>query len=66
MSRKTITVSTEAFEAADADRRDGESWSDYLQRVADDEHGPNTVVVKNVDEIARASASEVENRMTRR
>jgi len=67
MSRKTITVTGAAYEAADADRRDDESWSEYLERVAGDtEHGPNTVAVENVDEIARQTADEVENRMTRR
>jgi len=72
MTRKTITVTDEAFEAAAADRRDGESWSDYLQRVADadtdadTEHDPNTVAVANIDEVARAVGDEVENRMTRR
>ena len=65
--RKTLTVSAEAFEAADADRREGESWTDYLLRVArEDEHTPNTVAVENVDEIARMTAGEVENRMTQR
>ena len=33
---------------------------------ADGEHTLNTVAVENVDEIARRTASEVENRMTRR
>lgn len=68
--RKTITVEEAAFEASDADRRDDESWTDYLHRVAgdgdEDEHTPNTVAVENVDEVARATAAEVENRMTRR
>lgn len=66
MSRTTITVTDDAFEAADADRRDDESWSDYLERVAGTEHDPNTVAVDNVAEIARAAADEVESRMTRR
>lgn len=68
MSRKTITVTDAAYEAAAADRRDGESWSEYLERVASDdtEHTPNTVAVTNVDEIARAAADAVEDRMTRR
>ena len=67
--RKTITVSEAAYDAADADRRDSESWTEYLLRIAGDsegEHTPNTVVAENVDEIARAAATEVENRMTRR
>jgi len=66
--RKTITVDADAFKTADADRREDESWTDYLRRVAgdDDEHTPNTVAVENVDEIARAAATEVEDRLTRR
>jgi len=67
--RKTISMTHEAFAAADADRRDGESWTDYLLRVAQQdttEHGPQTVAVENVDEIALRAADEVENRMTRR
>jgi len=66
MSRTTITVTDDAFEAADADRRDDESWSDYLQRVADTEHDPNTVVVENIGEVARAVGDEVEDRMRTR
>ncbi|MFC7202876.1 hypothetical protein ACFQJC_05065 [Haloferax namakaokahaiae] len=67
MTRKTITVTETAFNAADEERRDGESWSDYLVRTATDtEHEPNTVAVENVDEIARRSAEMVEDRMTRR
>jgi len=66
MSRTTITVTDDAFEAADADRRDDESWSDYLERVADTEHAPNTVVVKNIGEVARAVGDEVEDRMRTR
>ena len=66
MSRKTITVSEEAFETAEANQQGGESWSEYLIRTATTEHGPNTVVVENVDEVARRSAEMVEDRMTRR
>jgi len=66
MSRTTITVTDDAFEAADADRRDDESWSDYLQRVASTEHDPNTVAVENIGEVARAVGDEVENRMRTR
>jgi polyphosphate kinase 2 (PPK2 family) len=72
MSRTTLTVTDEAFKAADADRHDDESWSDYLKRVADadadadTEHNPNTVAVANIDEVARAVGDEVETRMTRR
>jgi hypothetical protein len=71
--RKTITVTEAAYEAADTARRDGESWSEFLERAAADdvddgatEHTPNTVAVTNVDEIARRTAEAVENRMTRR
>lgn len=70
MSRKTITIREDVFDRLDADRGDTESWSDFLDRLADEdgdtEHEPNTATVENVDEIARAVAAEVENRMTRR
>ena len=69
MSRKTISILEDVFERLEADKGDNESWSGYLDRLADEcgvEHDPNTATVKNVDEIARAAATEVENRMTRR
>lgn len=66
MTRKTITVTEAAFEAADSDRDEDESWSEYLQRVADTEHTPNTVVVENIGEVARAVGDEVEDRMRTR
>lgn len=66
--RKTLTVSKAAYEAADANRRDGESWTEYHKRVADtsDEHTLNTATVENIDELARAVGDEVENRLARR
>ena len=72
--RKSITVSGDAFDRADAHKQEDESWTDFWHRVADtlesqDEDvstEPDTVVVENVDEIARASADKVENRMARR
>jgi hypothetical protein len=73
MSRKSITVDASVYERL-ADHKDAdESWSDFGARVADTledddggEHKPSTVAVTNVDEVARATADEVENRMTRR
>lgn len=66
--RRTITVREPVYERLSADKADDESWSDYLSRLADGdgEHGLNTVAVENVDEIGRATATQVENRMTRR
>lgn len=65
--RKTITLREPAYDALDDAKREDESFSDTVERLADGpagEHTPNTVAVENVDEIARAAASEVENRMT--
>jgi len=67
--RKTITLRESAYDALDDAKREDESFSDTVERLADGseaEHTPNTVAVENVDEIARAAATEVENRMTRR
>jgi len=67
--RKTITLRASAYDALDDAKREDESFSDTVERLAgesDGEHTPNTVVAENVDEIARAAATEVENRMTRR
>jgi predicted CopG family antitoxin len=71
MSRKTITVSEAAYERLQAHKDSGESWTEVINRAAEamdseDEHKPNAVAVTNIDEIARATADEVENRMTRR
>jgi hypothetical protein len=69
--RAHVSTTQAAHDRLDAHRREGESWSDLFERVADvlddaDANGPETVAVENVDEIARAAADEVENRMTRR
>jgi hypothetical protein len=74
MSRKTITVTDDVYERLGALKQDDESWSDIGDRAAgalesqDDDVNtdPNSVAVTNVDEIARASADAVEDRMTRR
>jgi predicted CopG family antitoxin len=74
MSRQTITASDAAVERLREFKRDGESWTETLNRAAealeaqdgDGELGMNSVAVENVDEIARAAADEVENRMARR
>jgi len=74
MSRQTITGSEAAVERLRDHKADGESWTETLNRAADalesldgdDELGLNSVAVENVDEIARAAADEVENRMARR
>lgn len=68
MGRKTISVTEDVYERLAEAKREGESWSNTLARLADGggECKPNTVAVENVDEIARATADEVENRMTRR
>jgi predicted CopG family antitoxin len=67
--RKTITVTEACYERLQAVKRSDESWTDCLTRLADDtdtERKPNTAVVENIEEIARRTASEVEDRMTRR
>jgi hypothetical protein len=71
MTRKHVSVTSDAYAALEAVKRDGESWSECFERVArevggDTANGPQTVAVENVDEIARRAADEVENRMTRR
>lgn len=70
MSRKTISVTADAYDALAEHKREDESWSECFHRLAnhlgDTEHGPNTVVVENVDEIGRIAADHVEERMTRR
>jgi len=74
MSRTTLTVTDDAHDRLAAHKGDGESWSDVFERAAEALEGqdsdlntdPNTVAVDNVDEIARAAADAVENRMARR
>jgi hypothetical protein len=68
--RTTTTTSEAAHDRLAEFKRDGESWTELFHRAADAlesaEGGVNTTAVENVDEIARATADEVENRMTRR
>lgn len=71
--RKTITISKSAYDRLAPLKDEDESWTDVINSLVDEvegedggEHKPNTVSVSNVDEIARATATEVENRMTRR
>jgi predicted CopG family antitoxin len=73
MSRKTITISKNAYDRLAPLKDEDESWTDIIHGLVDEvegrddgEHSPNTVAVTNVDEIARATATEVENRMARR
>jgi len=67
--RTTLTVTDEAYAEAEPVKDElGMSWSEFLEAAADaldggDEHEPNTVAVENVDEIARASAQAVEDRL---
>jgi len=72
MGRTTLTVTDDAHDVAEPVKDDlGMSWSEFLEAAAealegDTEHEPNTVAVANADEIARQTASKIENRMTRR
>jgi predicted CopG family antitoxin len=70
MSRTTITTSDAAHDRLAEFKREGESWTELFNRAADalesTDGDVNTTAVSNVDEIARATADEVENRMTRR
>jgi len=70
MSRTTITTSDAAHDRLAEHKREGESWTELFNRAADaleSQAGDvNTTAVSNVDEIAQATAREVENRMTRR
>lgn len=68
--RKTITVTEDAYERLLDHKSEGESWAQVFDRAADalesQDETMNTTAVTNVDEIARAAADEVEDRMTRR
>ena len=67
MGRKTLTIDEDLFDDLSEAKSEDESWTDFLRNLADgDLNSVNTVVVENVDEIARAAGDEVENRMTRR
>lgn len=75
MSRTTISIRDEVFERLAADKGDTESWSGYLERLADGERiespddGMNAVNALTADDVpmlADCIADEVENRMMRR
>jgi len=65
--RKTITIDADLHERLADAKPAGQSWTEFLDNLADGGvNTANTVVVGNIDELARATADEVENRMTRR
>jgi len=70
MSRTTITTSDAAHDRLAECKREGESWTELFNRAADAlesaDGDVNTTAVSNVDEIAHATARELEDRMTRR
>jgi predicted CopG family antitoxin len=76
MSRKTITVDEDAYEAAAEVKRDEESWTDCLLRLADGVEQTEPSVEVEFDEkaladdiaaqTAKKTADEVESRLTTR
>jgi len=76
MSRKTISIREGVFDRLEADKGDNESWSGYLERLADGEriskpdngdvNTVNTLTADDIPMLAEHVAREVENRMTRR
>lgn len=70
MSRTNISVRDEVYADLEALKRDDESWSDLLARLAAADQGNHTqttrIPAEQVEEIARATGREVEDRMTRR
>jgi len=60
--RKTITIDADVHADLEALKRDGESWSDLLARLADDagdvhsEQNLNTLTEAHIDDIANAAA----------
>jgi len=75
MSRKGISLSQEAYDRLDDEKREDESFNDAVLRLCDeaDESQDDTsdqtlarCAATNVDEIARATADELENRLQRR
>jgi len=78
MSRTTISVTDDAHDRLAAHKGDGESWTDVFERAAaaldgdgdgedrDPQTDPCVVSAETIEEIARATAAEVEDRMTRR
>lgn len=74
MARKTITTDEETYTALKEAKEDGETWSQFLQRLLE---SPDSTVNENecitqgdLDdlraELTRDIPTEVENRMTRR
>jgi predicted CopG family antitoxin len=69
MSRKTITISEEAYNALDGEKREGESFTELAFRAAEaleDGDGaantdPNTLTEEHIDDIG----TEVEDRLQR-
>lgn len=73
--RKHFSATEAAYDAADAVRKEDESWSEYLERSAkalegDGENGPETDLAGKLDdvlaELPKRTADEVENRLTGR
>jgi len=69
MTRKTVTISEEAYEALDGEKRESESFTELAFRAAEaleDEDGavntdPNTLTEEHIDDIG----AEVQTRMER-
>ena len=74
MPRTTLSVPDALYERLEACKRDDESWPDVLKRAAEalestddgSERTMDALTQDHIDDIARATADEVENRMTRR
>lgn len=70
-----IRISRELFEALDEDKRDDETWTERIERARDADdarnlHASEPLTRDDVpdlaDELARKTADEVENRLSRR
>lgn len=80
MSRTTISIRDDVFERLEADKGDNESWSGYLERLADGERVPrpqdgngecmNALTEAHIDDIGADVERRVErlldDRLTRR
>ncbi|MWG36480.1 hypothetical protein [Halomarina oriensis] len=68
MSRTTISVPPALHDRLSAEKPDDESWPAFLESLLDgrDEFTMNSLSEDDVDRIARQTATEVEDRMTRR
>ncbi|RKS83299.1 hypothetical protein BDK61_2642 [Haloarcula quadrata] len=72
MSRTNIPVSDAVYDRLADHKAEGETWDDVLEQAADaldEEPGSEQtacITPEQVAEIARETAAEVENRMTRR